>query len=67
MKITGTARAGLTPTGMTPLSRVDLAAGRRRSSRQMNQPSDNYIAEMLIKGLGAQFGGAGSHDRRRHG
>jgi D-alanyl-D-alanine carboxypeptidase/D-alanyl-D-alanine-endopeptidase (penicillin-binding protein 4) len=26
----------------------------------MNQPSDNYIAETLIKGLGAQFGGAGS-------
>jgi D-alanyl-D-alanine carboxypeptidase/D-alanyl-D-alanine-endopeptidase (penicillin-binding protein 4) len=26
----------------------------------MNQPSDNYIAEMLIKGLGAQFGTAGS-------
>ena len=26
----------------------------------MNQPSDNYIAEMLSKGLGAQFGGEGS-------
>ena len=26
----------------------------------MNQPSDNYIAEMLIKGLGAQFGSAGT-------
>ena len=51
---------------MTPLSGVELAADRRRSSRQMNQPSDNYIAEMLIKGLGAQFGGAGLHGRRRH-
>ena len=28
--------------------------------RQMNQPSDNYIAEMLMKGLGSQFGAAGS-------
>ena len=28
--------------------------------RQMNQPSDNYIAEMLIKGLGSEFGAAGS-------
>ena len=28
--------------------------------KAMNQPSDNYIAETLIKGLGAQFGTAGS-------
>jgi D-alanyl-D-alanine carboxypeptidase/D-alanyl-D-alanine-endopeptidase (penicillin-binding protein 4) len=28
--------------------------------RQMNQPSDNFMAEMLVKVLGAQFGGAGS-------
>ncbi len=26
----------------------------------MNQPSDNFMAETLIKVLGAQFGGAGS-------
>jgi D-alanyl-D-alanine carboxypeptidase/D-alanyl-D-alanine-endopeptidase (penicillin-binding protein 4) len=25
-----------------------------------NAPSDNYLAEMLLKGLGARFGGAGS-------
>ena len=25
-----------------------------------NTPSDNYLAEMLLKGLGARFGGAGS-------
>ena len=59
MKITGAARAGLTPTGMTPLSEWQsppVAA----IVRLMNQPSDNYIAEMLIKGLGAQFGEAGS-------
>jgi serine-type D-Ala-D-Ala carboxypeptidase/endopeptidase (penicillin-binding protein 4) len=28
--------------------------------RQMNQPSDNFMAETLIKVLGAQYGGAGS-------
>ena len=26
----------------------------------MNQPSDNYMAETLIKGLGAQFGAGGT-------
>ena len=31
--------------------------------RLMNQPSDNYIAEMLIKGLGAQFGDGRQHAR----
>jgi serine-type D-Ala-D-Ala carboxypeptidase/endopeptidase (penicillin-binding protein 4) len=59
VKITGSARAGLTPEGMTPLSEFEsppLAA----IVRLMNQPSDNYIAEMLIKSLGAQFGTAGS-------
>ena len=30
----------------------------------MNVPSDNYIAEILIKSLGSQFGGEGSHGRR---
>jgi serine-type D-Ala-D-Ala carboxypeptidase/endopeptidase (penicillin-binding protein 4) len=28
--------------------------------RLMNQPSDNFMAEMLVKVLGAQYGGAGS-------
>jgi D-alanyl-D-alanine carboxypeptidase/D-alanyl-D-alanine-endopeptidase (penicillin-binding protein 4) len=28
--------------------------------RKMNQPSDNYYAETLLKGLGARFGGSGS-------
>ena len=59
IKIAGSARSGLAPTGMTPFS--------ERTSppiativRWMNQPSDNYIAEMLSKGLGSQFGGEGS-------
>jgi D-alanyl-D-alanine carboxypeptidase/D-alanyl-D-alanine-endopeptidase (penicillin-binding protein 4) len=59
VEILGSARSGLAATGMTPLSEwtsPPLSA----IVRQMNQPSDNYMAEMLIKGLGAQFGGAGS-------
>jgi D-alanyl-D-alanine carboxypeptidase/D-alanyl-D-alanine-endopeptidase (penicillin-binding protein 4) len=57
--ITGAARAGLTPTGMTPLSELQSPPV-SAIVRLMNQPSDNYIAEMLIKGLGSQFGDAGS-------
>jgi D-alanyl-D-alanine carboxypeptidase/D-alanyl-D-alanine-endopeptidase (penicillin-binding protein 4) len=59
VKITGTARAGLTARGMLPLSEhrsPDMAT----IVRQMNQPSDNYIAEMLFKQLGWQFAGTGS-------
>jgi D-alanyl-D-alanine carboxypeptidase/D-alanyl-D-alanine-endopeptidase (penicillin-binding protein 4) len=59
VKIKRSARAGLSPTGMTPLSEYrspTIAA----IVKQMNQPSDNYMAETLIKDLGAEFGGAGS-------
>jgi serine-type D-Ala-D-Ala carboxypeptidase/endopeptidase (penicillin-binding protein 4) len=59
VKITGSARAGLTPEGMTPLSELDSPPV-SAIVRLMNQPSDNYFAETLIKGLGAQFGTAGS-------
>jgi D-alanyl-D-alanine carboxypeptidase/D-alanyl-D-alanine-endopeptidase (penicillin-binding protein 4) len=59
VKITGAARAGLTAEGMTPLSELESPPV-SAIVRLMNQPSDNYFAEMLIKGLGAQFGTAGS-------
>ena len=59
VKIIGTARSGLAATGMTPLSEW-ASPPISAIVRQMNQPSDNFMAEMLIKGLGAQFGGAGS-------
>jgi D-alanyl-D-alanine carboxypeptidase/D-alanyl-D-alanine-endopeptidase (penicillin-binding protein 4) len=59
VEVTGAARAGLTPEGMTPLSELPSPPV-SAIIRLMNQPSDNYIAEMLIKGLGAQFGAAGS-------
>jgi D-alanyl-D-alanine carboxypeptidase/D-alanyl-D-alanine-endopeptidase (penicillin-binding protein 4) len=59
VKIAGAARSGLAPTGMVPFS--EWASPPMASIvRQMNQPSDNYIAEMLSKGLGSQFGGEGS-------
>jgi D-alanyl-D-alanine carboxypeptidase/D-alanyl-D-alanine-endopeptidase (penicillin-binding protein 4) len=59
VEVAGSARTGRAGAGMTPLSdwkSPPVAA----IVRQMNHPSDNYIAEMLIKGLGAQFGDAGS-------
>jgi D-alanyl-D-alanine carboxypeptidase/D-alanyl-D-alanine-endopeptidase (penicillin-binding protein 4) len=59
VKISGKARAGTAPTGMTPLAHwdsPDLAA----IVKAMNQPSDNYIAETLVKALGADYGTAGS-------
>lgn len=59
VEVTGAARAGLAPIGMTPLSEFE-SPPLSDIARLMNQPSDNYIAEMLIKGLGAQFGTAGS-------
>ncbi|MBE2318066.1 D-alanyl-D-alanine carboxypeptidase/D-alanyl-D-alanine-endopeptidase [Solirubrobacter sp. CPCC 204708] len=59
VKIAGAARSGLAPTGMTPFSEW-TSPPVATIARQMNVPSDNYIAEMLIKSLGAQFGGEGS-------
>ncbi len=59
VRIVGKARSGLAPTGMTPLSDWQSPT-MAVIARQMNQPSDNFIAEMLLKGLGAQFGAEGS-------
>ncbi len=59
VKIVGKAKAGLAATGMTPFSEWESPPV-SSIVRQMNQPSDNYYAEMLIKGLGAEFGTAGS-------
>ena len=59
VKISGKGRAGTAPTGMTPLAHwdsPDLGA----IVKAMNQPSDNYIAETLVKALGADYGTAGS-------
>ena len=53
------AAAGATPSGAVPVGAwhsppVNVLL------RLMNQPSDNFIAEMLVKALGSRFGGAGS-------
>ncbi len=53
------ARAGLTPAGALPLA--DLASPPIETLiTAMNLPSDNFIAETLIKALGAEFGAGGS-------
>jgi D-alanyl-D-alanine carboxypeptidase/D-alanyl-D-alanine-endopeptidase (penicillin-binding protein 4) len=59
IKVVGKARRGLAAAGMTPFSEWESPTI-ANIVRTMNQPSDNYIAEMLIKGLGSQFGGEGS-------
>jgi D-alanyl-D-alanine carboxypeptidase/D-alanyl-D-alanine-endopeptidase (penicillin-binding protein 4) len=51
-------------TGQAPKKAQWLATVRSPSIatliRLTNTPSDNYLAEMLLKGLGAKFGGAGT-------
>jgi D-alanyl-D-alanine carboxypeptidase/D-alanyl-D-alanine-endopeptidase (penicillin-binding protein 4) len=53
------ARAGLTPAGAVLLG--EWASPRMSVLiRHTNRPSDNYMAETLLKALGADFGGAGT-------
>jgi D-alanyl-D-alanine carboxypeptidase/D-alanyl-D-alanine-endopeptidase (penicillin-binding protein 4) len=59
VKVAGKARAGIAPDDTTPLSHWD-SPSLAEIVREMNQPSDNYIAETLIKDLGADYGSAGS-------
>jgi D-alanyl-D-alanine carboxypeptidase/D-alanyl-D-alanine-endopeptidase (penicillin-binding protein 4) len=51
-------------TGRAPKTAQQLAAVHSPSIatliRLTNTPSDNYFAEMLLKGIGAKFGGAGT-------
>ena len=61
VQVVGKARAGVAPTGMTPLAHYDSPAI-ADIVKAMNQPSDNYMAETLIKALGADHGTAGSTD-----
>jgi serine-type D-Ala-D-Ala carboxypeptidase/endopeptidase (penicillin-binding protein 4) len=59
VEIDGQARAGRASAGMAPLLEWDSPA-LGDIVRAMNQPSDNYMAETLVKDLGAEFGSAGS-------
>jgi serine-type D-Ala-D-Ala carboxypeptidase/endopeptidase (penicillin-binding protein 4) len=57
--IGGDARAGVTPEAAVLLG--EWASPRMSVLiRHTNRPSDNYMAETLLKTLGADFGGAGS-------
>ena len=57
--VTGTARAGQAQTGTHTLATVSSPAMGTLVGLT-NRPSDNYLAESLVKGLGARFGGGGS-------
>ena len=57
--VTRTARRGTTPED-APLVTAWRSRPVTELLRQMNQPSDNFMAEMLVKVLGARYGGAGS-------
>jgi D-alanyl-D-alanine carboxypeptidase/D-alanyl-D-alanine-endopeptidase (penicillin-binding protein 4) len=55
----GPLRRGLTPPGarvLASVSSVPLSG----IAREMNVPSDNFIAEMLVKGVGVHAGGTGT-------
>ncbi len=57
--VSGPARAGAAPAGAATLG--DWASSRMSVLiRHTNRPSDNYMAETLLKDLGADFGSAGT-------
>jgi serine-type D-Ala-D-Ala carboxypeptidase/endopeptidase (penicillin-binding protein 4) len=59
IRVEGRSGAGTTPANATELARVD-SPPMRDLIALTNVPSDNFMAEMLVKGLGAEFGGAGT-------
>ncbi|MDQ6745515.1 MAG: D-alanyl-D-alanine carboxypeptidase/D-alanyl-D-alanine-endopeptidase [Actinomycetota bacterium] len=46
--------------GGTPVLALVHSPAMTTLARLTNAPSDNYLAEMLLKGIGARFGGSGS-------
>jgi serine-type D-Ala-D-Ala carboxypeptidase/endopeptidase (penicillin-binding protein 4) len=59
VKVTGTSTAGTAPATATVLTDVQ-SAPMSAIVAAMNGPSDNYLAEMLLKGLGARHGAGGT-------
>jgi serine-type D-Ala-D-Ala carboxypeptidase/endopeptidase (penicillin-binding protein 4) len=59
IRVEGRSGVGTTPQNATQLASVD-SPPMRDLIRLTNVPSDNFLAEMLVKGLGAEFGGAGT-------
>jgi D-alanyl-D-alanine carboxypeptidase/D-alanyl-D-alanine-endopeptidase (penicillin-binding protein 4) len=57
--VSGRSEGGVTPSGAAELAAAESPpmAGLALAT---NAPSDNFAAEMLLKGLGARFGGLGS-------
>lgn len=52
-------RRGIAPLDAT-LAHTEVSPPLRRVLAAMNKPSDNFLAEMILKGLGAGFGDGGS-------
>jgi D-alanyl-D-alanine carboxypeptidase/D-alanyl-D-alanine-endopeptidase (penicillin-binding protein 4) len=59
VSVTGRAGEGPTPAGARELASV-VSPPMSTLIRLMNIPSDNYLAEMLLKNLGARFGSLGT-------
>ncbi len=59
VKVTGGAGAGLTPPGARPVAAL-ASPPVGTLVRLTNVPSDNFLAETLLKDLGSRFGGAGT-------
>jgi D-alanyl-D-alanine carboxypeptidase/D-alanyl-D-alanine-endopeptidase (penicillin-binding protein 4) len=57
--VSGTSTAGTAPQSATEVTRV-TSAPMSEIVAAMNGPSDNYLAEMLLKGLGATHGAGGT-------
>jgi serine-type D-Ala-D-Ala carboxypeptidase/endopeptidase (penicillin-binding protein 4) len=59
VRVTGRSGAGVTPPDAVGLAAAD-SPPMSDLVRRTNVPSDNFVAEMLLKALGARFGGGGS-------
>jgi D-alanyl-D-alanine carboxypeptidase/D-alanyl-D-alanine-endopeptidase (penicillin-binding protein 4) len=59
IRVEGKSGAGTAPANATELASIDSPA-LRDIVRLTNVPSDNFMAEMLVKDLGAQFGAGGT-------
>jgi len=59
IRVTGRSSAGPTPPGATPLGSVSSPPMSTIAGLTL-RASDNFMAEMTLKDLGARFGGAGS-------
>ena len=59
ISVSGKATSGVTPAS-AQVAYVEKSPALWRILASMNKPSDNFYAEMLTKGLGAQFAGGGT-------